>query len=492
MRVVSTPAEGVAWEEPTATMTEHIPDSRPLTRRWRPRVAACAALLLPALFLGGTAGGAQQTPPVEPRVQDTPLPPPVELPTPPEVDESVANRPITAAEAVRIALQRHENVTVAESGVAAAQGRIRAARSGLLPTVNTSGGYTRSERVSTGSGGGLSGTTGFQASVNLNQLLYDANHTRDLVRQAQAQEISAGENLERVQADLALQVKQAFYTYAQNRQLVLLQESNLQNRQEHVRMAQARLRTGIGLPLDVVRAETAVAQAVLDLTVARTNESTARVNLALLMGLDPRTPLEIAESEEPAMDVADLNALVDTALAQRPEVGQANASLEAARFALAAAKTLDAPSVSASVGLSARGNSMPPRNDALSVGAQVQWSPFDGGLRRGRQAEASAGVTAAQAQVENAQRLVTAEVSQSYLTLRAAEQRVVAAEAGIANAEESLRLATGRYQAELGSFLDVLDAQAALTAARTQRITALTAVSQARAALARAVGQSVP
>ena len=65
---------------------------------------------------------------------------------------------------------------------------------------------------------------------------------------------------------------------------------------------------------------------------------------------------------------------------------------------------------------------------------------------------------------------------------------MVTADAGISNAEEALRLATGRYNSGLGTFLDVLDAQAALLTARTQRVNAEMAVAQARAALARAVG----
>ncbi|HOQ28893.1 MAG TPA: TolC family protein, partial [Armatimonadota bacterium] len=240
--------------------------------------------------------------------------------------------------------------------------------------------------------------------------------------------------------------------------------------------------------LDVVRAEAAVSEATLNLQVARNNASTARVSLALLMGIDPRTPIEVAESEEPAPPAEDLESLVQLAIAQRPELGQAEATRAAAIHALDAARSTDAPTVAATAGVAARGVSTPPLNHFLSVGIQVQWSPFDGGVKDGRVQEAQASIQAAEAQLEGTRRTIIADVSQAYLNLRTAEQRVVTADAGIANAEEALRLATGRYNAGLGTFLDVLDAQAALLTARTQRVNAEVAVAQARAALARAIG----
>jgi outer membrane protein TolC len=78
-------------------------------------------------------------------------------------------------------------------------------------------------------------------------------------------------------------------------------------------------------------------------------------------------------------------------------------------------------------------------------------------------------------------------VTSAYLNLKTAEQRVTTAEAEVANAQESLRLAQGRYRAGLGVFLDVIDTQAALLTAETNQANAQLAVDQARAALAHAI-----
>ncbi len=50
--------------------------------------------------------------------------------------------------------------------------------------------------------------------------------------------------------------------YAQDIRLVEVNTENLRGQQEHHALAQARLRAGVGIPLDVVMAETAVADAI--------------------------------------------------------------------------------------------------------------------------------------------------------------------------------------------------------------------------------------
>ncbi|MBI3948046.1 MAG: TolC family protein [Armatimonadetes bacterium] len=458
-------------------------------------------LLLAALCLSAAPSAARETPPESYRSRESPLPPPIEIPAPASRPADLPDRPLTAGEAVEIALRHHANVAAARAGVAGAEARLRQAEAPLKITVGTSAGHTHAERVITegGSGGGLGtsigGSTvsasGSQASATIRRLLFDSRHTRDLVRQAEATERGAAENVTRAEYDLALLVKLAYYTYLQNTRLVAVQESNLRNRQEQSGQAEARLKEGVGIPLDVVRGKTAIADATLNLTVARNNAANARVSLALLMGIDPRTPIAVGEGGEPEIAADDLDKLVETALGQRPEVSQARRSVEAAQHGLNAAKSTNAPNVSATLGLSSRSADFPPVSTTASLGAVVTWTPFDGGVAQARRAEAQASIEATEAQLTNARQAVVAGVTQAYLNLHTAEQRVTTAEAGIANAEESLRLARGRYDAGFGTFLDVLDAQASLVTARTSHVNAQAAVAQARASLAHALGMPV-
>jgi outer membrane protein TolC len=428
-----------------------------------------------------------------PKITETPMPPAIELPTPSSIPDDVPNRPLTADEAVQIALRRQPTIKAAEAGLRAAEGRTQTARAGLMPSLTVGAAHTNvdSNGDSAGSGGSSasgSGSDGYQLTGTARQLLFDFNHTRDAVREASAQQRSASAGLTRAQSDLAFAVKQAFYGHAQNARLVEVYEANVKNRQGHLDLAQARLNSGLGLPSDVVRAETARAEAIFSLNLVRANASVSRVLLAQLMGIDPRTPIAVADSQEQRLPTEDADALVAQALEQRPEVRQAEAIREAAGYGLSAAKTGNAPSLGATAGWNGRGSTPSFDSRSLSLGLAITWSAFDSGLTAGRVKEAAADVQSADAQVESVRLSVIADVSQAYLDLKTAEQRVITADAEVANATEAVRLTEGRYRGEIGAFMDVLDAQTALLVAETNRVNSLSTVNLARSALVHAVG----
>jgi outer membrane protein len=449
----------------------------------------CAALLLAGLMICSGATG-QPTPPVMPQVQEVELPPPVELPAPAVMPAEAPTAPITAAEAAAIALHNQPSVAVASAGVTAAQGRTQAVRSALQPQVALTAGVNVSGVQGNGNGAGA--PPNFQASATLRQLVYDYHHTRDLVLQAQAQENLAQAALTTVQADLVLLVKLAFYNHLQSVRLVGVAESNVHNQQQHLALAQARLQSGLGLPYDVVRAQTAYSAAVYGLTVARTAAVQSRVALARLMGLDPRTPLAPADGVETKAPVPSVAQLVDDAVENRPEMAQANAAIMSARHAAAAARTVNSPIVIGSLGLSRRGDEFLPQTGLVTLGVGVQWNALDGGLTKGRIQETEANWQAVSAQREAVRLQVISDVSEAYLNLKTAELRTLTAQAEVTNATEAVRLAEGRYRAGLGVFIDVLDAQAALDEASMKLVNTRAEVEQAWAALERAVGRNLP
>ncbi len=455
-----------------------------------PKRSLVAAVHLCGLLVWSVAV-AQPTPPVMPKLEEVRLPPAVELPGPTAPSADASTAPITAAEAAALALHHQPAVAAATAGVSAAQGRTLVARAGLKMQLAVTAGLNASEVHGTGSGSG-GAPSNVTATATLRQLVYDYNHTRDLVRQAQAQESIAQAALTTVQADLVLAVKHAFYTYLQDVRLVGVAETNVRNQQQHLALAQARLQSGLGLPYDVVRAQTAVSAAIYGLTVARNTASQSRVALAELIGLDPRTPLVPADGAETPPLSRTVQDLVDEATVARPEMAQVNASLLSARCAAAAARTINAPVVTGNLSLSRKGDNFPPEIQLVTVGVGVSWSAIDGGVTKGRIQEAEANVQIAAAEAEAVRLQIVAQVSEAYLDLRTAEQRNVTAQAEVTNATEALRLAEGRYRSGLGVFIDVLDAQAALVEANTALVNTRSEVEQARAALEHAIGRNLP
>lgn len=436
-----------------------------------------------------------QTPPIQPKLTPVPLPPAVRLPGPANVEPGT-DRPLSAEEAAKIALRLHPSLDIVRAEILSAQGRAQAAKSGLVPNLSLGASYNRVIDLKTGQlangaggngGGGSSG--GFNSALTVNQLLFDFNHTRDLVRQNEALARAAEIGLTTAQNDLVLNVKNAFYTYVQDQRLVQTQEANLANTQAQLALANARLNSGLGAPADVVQAQTAVANASQLLSQARQTALNARVALAVAMGIDPRTPIAPATSDEPNPTVDDVGALVDTALKNRPEIRRIQETLRAAGYELSAARTTNSPSVGLSLSVGSRSSNDPLSNPTGTIGISVNWNIIDGGQTAGLVKEAQADVLTAKANLNLTTQTIIQDVSEAFVNLHTAEQSRDIAQSQVANATESLRLAQGRFSAGLGTFLEVTSAQAALVSAQTSAINADTAIQQARAALSRAIGQ---
>ncbi|HEX8903885.1 MAG TPA: TolC family protein, partial [Longimicrobiaceae bacterium] len=105
---------------------------------------------------------------------------------------------------------------------------------------------------------------------------------------------------------------------------------------ELVTLAQAQLDRGVATALDVTRARTQLAAAQGLLSVAQNQFDQAQVNLARAMGIDPRTPIALAEGLGPntaaATVPADEAAALQAALANRPELRSAQAQQRAAQL----------------------------------------------------------------------------------------------------------------------------------------------------------------
>jgi outer membrane protein len=422
-----------------------------------------------------------QTPPkaLPPRVQDSQIPSKVGFP----VGGSGTNfGPLTAQEAAKIALRLQPSIASAKGVVLTTQGKTDQTASAGNTQVITSAGH---DSISSLSGGpatsaptgstppGVSPTFPLSSALTVKQLVYDFNFTRNLVRQYKALSDVALANLDRTQQDVVNDVENSFYS---------------SNRQRQLDLAATRLKNEIGVPADVVTAETSKSQAVLSLVVARDAELQAKVKLLQSMGVDPLTPIEVAESDERPNDVSNPDQLTDTGLKRRPEIRAAKMNVLAFAFGVRAAKATNLPAVFATAAVGTLGKDIPSSRGVASFGIGIQFSPFDGGQRRGAVKSASGQLATAKADLATAVLKVRSDVASAYVGLVSAEQRVSVADTEVANAREGVRIAEGRYFSGLGSFQDITTAQSLLLAALQDQTTVQTNLNLARVRLKYAIG----
>jgi outer membrane protein len=123
-----------------------------------------------------------------------------------------------------------------------------------------------------------------------------------------------------------------------------------------------------------------------------------------------------------------------------------------------------------------------------AIGGLVTWEPFDFGLRGANVASANAARAQMEATVKRTQFEVVAATVDAYLTLIAAQQTELAAQAGVERADVVVKTTAAKVNAQLRPGADQSRAEAEAAAARTQAIQAQQAIDISKATLAQFTG----
>ena len=119
----------------------------------------------------------------------------------------------------------------------------------------------------------------------------------------------------------------------------------------------------------------------------------------------------------------------------------------------------------------------------------LQWRLYDHGATRSKVREARAVARELLHRYEDLENQVVQEVTVASSDLDAATARMEVSREQVTQAREDYRIASLRYEAQVGTNLDVLDAQASLVAALNSLVDSVYDASIAESKLVLAVGQ---
>jgi outer membrane protein len=261
---------------------------------------------------------------------------------------------------------------------------------------------------------------------------------------------------------------------------------------ELVTLAQAQKAAGVSAAIDVTRAETQLAVAEGLLVVARNQEDQAHIDLARALGLDPATPMDLTDTLDAELGVADVpsdrDSAVALALANRPDLrAEAARGLAAQRTGSAlAAERLPRLSLEGDYGVN--GPTVPSALSTRQVTLTVSLPLLDGFHREHQMAEEDAAAQESAVRVHDLRQQIAAEVEQAELDLQSAGAQHRIARERLRLAEEELTEARERFSAGVAGNIEVIDAQSNLIQARDADIDARYEAAVGRVTLARAVG----
>jgi outer membrane protein len=418
-------------------------------------------------------------------------------------------QPLTLDDAVRMALERHPEIHIAQEETTELQGKIKEVRSGAFPQVSFQGFGLRLRDPSILNSSSFDNVPQefrdaliprannmFDMGVTVKQPLYTAGKVRTALRLAEESLEEKKTNGESVRQQLTFMVYQAFHE-------LLLAEANMEvvrethaQRVKHLELARSRFDLGVATEVDVLRSEVNVANLEPEIIRADNRVQLARSTLNSLIAVDLETPTIIeGKLQYNAWDVESLDTIQARSLAQRPILQALRHQLQQARLTLSLANAENKLSVDleGQAGYAVREPQNFFDNDysRWSITANFKLPLFDSGRKSGLIIQALARVRAAEYRLAKYENDVRLEVKQSYDDMLSSAKAISAARLSVSQANKVLEMMQANYQYGAATTLDVMDSQTALAVARNTQIGAIYDYEMAKARLRLASGSPI-
>ena len=387
---------------------------------------------------------------------------------------------LTLQQAEQLAIQNHPQIQIATAQASVADAQRREVRAAYFPAVN--GSITGAEANDTNRiGAGVLNAPRvfpkFAQGFQVNQLLTDFGRTYQLVKSANLHERAQEENIVTARADVLLQVDRSYFGVLRAQALLRVAQQTVSERQlvsnQVTQMAANQLKS----QLDVTFANVDLAQAQLLLIQAQNNLQSSYADLTRALGFADQRTYSLMEPGPAAGPPASLDALIQQAVMNRPELVSLRLEATAAQTFVTSERDRWFPSITA-VGAAGL---IPFHADVTTTGLNDQYAAagfnmnipiFNGRLFGALRNEALERSIVQQQSLRTELDQVVRDVNQAWNDANSGYQRLSEVEQLVDQATQALNLATSRYQLGLSSIVELTQSQLNLTQAQIEQVNA--------------------
>ena len=404
---------------------------------------------------------------------------------------AAAEGSLTLDDSIRIAWENNEQIKAADSSVEAAGWDLKRAKGAGALSVNIShttakigGAYWQTFHIEEDP------SSYFINTIAATLPLYTGGRVEHGVRQAEIGRQISALQLKNTKQKIRYEAAQAYYSILACRNTEQAKAEAVSQLEGHLQNVQQQFSVGMVARADILRSEVALADARQGLVTAANNTKLAEASFNKILGRPIPEPVKLAAGMEYVPENYELENCVEYALAHRPDQVAAQKTVQQAGESIEIASAGKKPNLS----FDASYTTYDTKVDEFDtkqwiVGLTASLNVFDGNVTSSQINAAKARRAQAEHQEKDGGAAVEFEVRQAYLNMKKAESNIGTNKVAVEKAREDFSLATARYGANLGTNLDVVDAQVSLTNARTAYIESLYDYNVSRAGLETAVGK---
>jgi outer membrane protein len=390
---------------------------------------------------------------------------------------------LTLEDCIAVARENNPSLIQLRTSIQKSQVGVTSAYSSYYPSVDFSTGYRN-----TGEFWG-DRQNSYSSSVGFSYAIYEGGYRKAGVEAARARVEVSKEQYRLSENQLMLQVKEAFFRILQKQEQIILVENIAKRRKEDLVLIRLRYQAGRESAPAVKEAEANLLQAEYDKKRADEELTLAKVDLNLLLGRPGRRELSLAHADQ-GFQFPPLEALIEEAKAQRPELRAELASTPSLEAQVRQARSDYRPRISFSSSYGLSGREFLDQEDSWSMGVTLSLPIFDGYSRKAKVADATLSLRNQEDAIRELEEQVEGEVEQAYSTWELARSIIEVAETTLEAARDMYQLTKLQYEQGLTSYFFLQQKENGLTQAENSHLGALYNLRVSTARLEKAWGRS--
>jgi outer membrane protein len=404
--------------------------------------------------------------------------------------------PLSLSAGLKTVTQENRLIKVSEEEEKIVQGDALIARSRLLPRVDAPASQTylqHSPTVILSQGGpGVRAPTAqsefYSYGIVVRQLLFDflgaysGYEASKLVLEAKRMDTRRTRNL------VAVQFAGLYFDLLESEKTIVVVDSERESLETHLRQAQDLFAEGVITRNDLLQAQVKLSDARQRLLTVQNMRKVNEARVNTMLARPPSTKVESVEMTRPVSEATPLDAAVESAEKERPELQIAELTLKAIEREEAAKKAEYFPRFFAEGGYNYIQNRYQVYPGQWSINFVMNYNLFSGLSTTAEMAKIQSQRSKTFQQKKKLEEDIKLELEKYYLDVKNSAERIGVTKSAIAQAEENLRINKVKYAEGVGAATDVTDAIALLALAKTNYYRALYDYYRSEAAYMYATG----
>jgi len=275
-----------------------------------------------------------------------------------------------------------------------------------------------------------------------------------------------------VQQFLTYNVYQAYEAVHAARSYITVAKQAVQTADSYVKTTSNLVEQGVVVRSEFLSAKVNQSSAQVSLLKAQGQEQIALDTLKMLMNVDSKADVDVAERADLELPVNNVDSLLSMALDGNYELDAKRKEAASSVFSVAAAKADYYPNFNIMLRQDWNDESLALNNGSYTIAGVVSWKITDFGVTRGSVDMANASAAEKQAKVQAQENKIRLDVLTSWRKLQIAKKQVQSNLLAVQQANEAQKLIGKRYKNGVSTITEVLAGETQLDKARADLVSA--------------------